>query len=95
MSEQAMWIVGGILTVLLTVIGFMISIGFNLLLKRIDKITDTLDAHNTDLIKVLSRNDIQSQFIDEHTEEIDNLKREIIKINLNCANNNHRKHQKE
>jgi uncharacterized membrane protein YgaE (UPF0421/DUF939 family) len=95
MSEQAMWIVGGILTVLLTVIGTMISIGFNLLLKRIDKITDTLDAHNTDLIRVLSRNDIQSTFIDNHTEEIESLKREITKINLNCANNQHRKHTKE
>ena len=102
MSATAMWVIGIALGALLSVIGFLVNLSlsqlktaFDQLLKRIDKITDTLDAHNTDLIRVLSRNDIQSQFIDNHTEDIEELKREITKINLNCANNQHRKHTKE
>jgi archaellum component FlaC len=102
-------IVGTVIGVLLTAIGFLIKVvfsqfktgmvelkeSFNQLLLRIDKISDTLDSHNRDLITVLNRNEIQSQFIDSHTEEIEELKNKIQKIEINCATNNHRKHAKE
>ena len=102
-------IVGTVIGVLLTAIGFLIKVvfsqfkegiiqlkeGFNQLILRIDKISDTLDSHNRDLITVLNRNEIQSQFIDSHTEEIEELKNKIQKIEINCATNNHRKHARE
>jgi predicted PurR-regulated permease PerM len=96
MSTEAMWAMGMVLTLLIAIIGILLKFGFNQLrssfdqlLNRIDKISETLDKHNNDLITVLSRNDIQSQFIDSHTEDIDNIKRDIAEINMNCAKNNH------
>ncbi len=99
---MAMWAIGIIVTLSAAIIGFLIKFSldglknsFEQLLKRIDKISDTLDSHNKDLITVLSRNDVQSQFIDSHTDDIEELKRKITEININCAANNHRKHAKE
>jgi predicted PurR-regulated permease PerM len=102
MNETAMWAIGIILFAMLSIIGFLVNMSltqlkaaFNQLLSRIDKISQTLDNHNTDLIKILSRNEVQSQFIDGHTEDIEYLKREISDMKLNCASNNHRKIAKQ
>lgn len=97
MSEVAMWAIGIILGVMVMVIGGLVKVSFdqlknsfNELLKRIDKISDTLDSHNTDLIKILSQNNVQSQFIDDHTDAIEQLKRDVTKIQITCATNNHK-----
>ena len=91
MTDVAMWAVGIIIAAGLAVIGYLINNSFYQLIKRIDKISDTLDAHNKDLITVLNRNEVQSQFIDSHTDEIERIYEKIQKIELNCALNNHHK----
>ena len=105
MTATAMWAVGIVLTLLLAVIGFLVKLsldqlkttfvdlkkGFNDVLIEVGRIRETLSEHNTDLIKVLSRNDTLSIYVDKNMEEIEELKREITKINLNCASNKHRK----
>lgn len=91
MTDVAMWAIGIIIAAGLAVIGYLINNSFYQLIKRIDKISDTLDAHNKDLITVLNRNEVQSQFIDSHTDEIERIYEKIQKIELNCALNNHHK----
>ncbi len=93
-----MWAIGIVLSILIAIIGVLLRFSvnqlkgaFDQLIKRIDKISDTLDKHNHDLITVLSRNDIQSQSIDSHTEEIEKLKRDVSDINMHCATKGHRK----
>jgi hypothetical protein len=109
MSATAMWVIGIVVGTLLSIIGVLVRFsfnqlnytfkelkkGFNDVLLEVGKIRETLSEHNTDLIKVLSRNDTLSTFTDKNMEEIELLKKEITKINLNCANNQHRKHTKE
>jgi predicted PurR-regulated permease PerM len=98
MSVTAMWAIGIVLSVLLSIIGFLVVFSFNQLksafqdvLLEIKNIRETLSTHNTDLIRILSRNDVQSQFIDAHTEEIDIIKKTLLEIQLNCAIKNHAK----
>jgi peptidoglycan hydrolase CwlO-like protein len=109
MSEVAMWAVGIVLALLLSVIGVLIKFSFNVLstsftelkegvgqlshdlLLKIDKITESLQSTNQEFIKILSRNDVQSQFIDGHTDEIERLKEKIAEIQINCALNKHKK----
>jgi hypothetical protein len=109
MSETAMWAVGIVLALLLSVIGVLIKFSFNVLstsftelkegvgqlshdlLLKIDKITESLQSTNQEFIKILSRNDVQSQFIDGHTDEIERLKEKIAEMQINCALNKHKK----
>jgi len=97
MNDVAMWSIGIVLTILFSIIGFLLNLvksGFSQLLVRIDKISATLETHNEKLITILSRNEIQSEWLDSHENEIDELKREVNAIKLNCAANNHRKNLK-
>lgn len=86
-AQIVLFIIGA----LLSIIGTFIIIAFNKLMEKIDKITVTLESHNNDLIKILSRNEVQSQFIDGHTDDIEELKRQITNIQINCATKNHRR----
>ena len=94
MSETMMWVVGTLLSIIFGIVGVslnMVKGSFNQLLTRIDKISETLDIHNEKLIKVLTMYASQSQFIDAHTEEIDQIKRDILDMKINCATNGHKK----
>jgi hypothetical protein len=108
MSEVAMWAVGIVLALLISVIGVLVKFSFNVLstsftelkegvgqlshdlLLKIDKITESLQSTNQEFIKILSRNDVQSQFIDGHTDEIERLKEKIAEMQINCALNKHK-----
>ena len=109
MSATAMWAVGIVVGILLSVSGFLAKFAleqmkssvvelrqsftemFNKLIDRVDKISTNLDTNNKDIITVLNRNEINSQFIDNHTDEIEEIKEKIQKLELNCALNNHHK----
>jgi hypothetical protein len=93
-----MWAGGIIIGIFCAIIGFLVKFSldqlkesFRQLLSRIDKITDTLDKHNSDLIKVLSFNDVTQRFVDDHTDEIERIKEDIKNIQITCASSNHKR----
>lgn len=88
-----------------SVIGWIFKLGIDNLLKKIDKITETLEIHNEKfisqnekLITILSRNEIISEWVDNHENRLDEQEKKIDKIEtsindirVSCAANNHKK----
>lgn len=94
MNETAMWAVGIVIAVLLGSLGFMVKFSldqlkesFKTLIFRIDRITTTLEAHNDKLITILSKHEITTEWIDNHEQRLDDVEKNIHKIEIDIATN--------
>lgn len=86
MNPVVLWV----LSALCTIIGTLLIIGFNLLLKRIDKIAETLEVHNDKLISILTKHEVTSNWLDAHEKEIDDLKHKTTKLENRLATHKHK-----
>lgn len=102
MDTVSMWAVGGIVAALLAVIGGLITFSvsqlkhsFQTLIVRIDRITVTLETHNDKLITILSKHEITTEWLDNHENRLDDVEKQVHKIELNCASNLHNHRMKK
>ena len=94
MNETAMWAVGLVIAGLATALGIMVKFSldqlkesFKTLIFRIDKITTTLESHNDKLITILSKHEITTEWIDNHEQRLDDIEKNIHKIEIDIASN--------
>ena len=89
--ETQVWVLTGLTGFLVTSI--LIAAGYigTALVKRVDKISDELEKHNTELIKVLTMHKYMSEKMGTMQGEIEEHDEQIRAMQLNCANNNHSK----
>ena len=86
MDSASIWV----LSALCSIIGFLIVFGGTQLLKRIDKIADTLEVHNDKLISILTKHEVTSQWLDNHEKEIDDIKAKQTRLELKFASHKHK-----
>ena len=97
MSEFAMWAGGFVLLALFGIIGFLVNYSltqlkgsFDMLLQRIDKISDTLETHNDKLISILTKHEVTSQWLDNHEKEIDEIRCRQGKLETRLERHKHK-----